>query len=58
MVIEMSTQPTNAGRRGEHREVPVDDVLRNAKPYPPRDELVIEDLTDDEEEAYWEAITT
>ena len=54
----MSTQPTDAGRAGVHRELPVDEVLRNARPYPPRGELVIEDLTDEEEEAFWEAITT
>lgn len=53
----MSTQPTNAGRTGQHLELPVDEVLRKAKPYPPRDELVIEDLTDEEEDAFWEAIT-
>lgn len=28
-----------------------------SRPYPPRDELVIEDLTDDEEEAFWVTIT-
>lgn len=54
----MSTQPTDSGRPGEHLEMPVEEVLRRAKPYPPRDELVIEDLTDDEEEAFWGAITT
>lgn len=53
----MSTQPTDDGRRGEHLEVPADEVLRKARPYPPREELVIDDLTDDEEEAFWEAIT-
>lgn len=57
-MVDVSTQPTDAGRAGEHRELPVDQVLRNARPYPPREELVIEDLTDEEEEAFWEAITT
>ncbi len=54
---DMSTQPTSAGQAGEHLELPVDEVLRRAKPYPPREELVIEDLTDDQEDAFWEAIT-
>ncbi len=35
----------------------MEEVLRRARPYAPRDELVIEDLTDDEEEAFWVAIT-
>ncbi|MDQ6797284.1 MAG: hypothetical protein M3011_04535 [Actinomycetota bacterium] len=53
----MSTQPTSAGQTGEHLELPVDEVLRRAKPYPPREELVIEGLTDDQEDAFWESIT-
>ncbi len=52
----MSTQPTNAGGSGEHLEVPVEEVLRRAKPYPAREELLIDDLTDDEESGFWEAI--
>ncbi len=52
----MSTQPTNAGRIGEHLELPVDEVLRKAQPYPPRDELLIADLTDEEEVTFWESI--
>ncbi len=53
----MSTQPNDDGRRAQHLEVPADEVLRKARLYPPREELVIDDLTDDEEEAFWEAIT-
>ncbi|HEX2064413.1 MAG TPA: hypothetical protein VHE80_08325 [Acidimicrobiales bacterium] len=53
----MSTQPADAGHSPGHRELPVDEVLRNARPYPPRAELLIDDLTDEEEEAFWEAIS-
>lgn len=53
----MSTQPTSPASPGEHLELPVEEVLRRARPYPPREELVIEDLTDDEEDAFWVAIT-
>ena len=53
----MSTQPTSDGRFGGHLEEPVDEVLRKAKPYPPRDELLLDDLTDDEEAAFWEALS-
>lgn len=46
-----------ASRSDNHLELPVEEVLRRAKPYPPREELVIDDLTDDEEKAFWEAIS-
>ena len=50
----MSGQPTGDG---EHLEVSTDEVLRQARPYPPREELVIDDLTDDEEDAFWDTVT-
>lgn len=34
------------------------DILRQARPLPPVEETVIDDLTEDEERAFWEAITT
>jgi len=57
LVLDVSTQSADAGRNAEHLERPVEEVLRNAKPYPRREEQVIEDLTDEEEEAFWEAIS-
>lgn len=56
-LLAMSTQPTSDGRFGAHLEEPVDEVLRNARPYPPRDELLLDDLTDDEDAAFWETIS-
>jgi len=53
----MSTRPARDGRFGGHLEEPVDEVLRKARPYPPRDELLLDDLTDDEDAAFWEAIS-
>ncbi|MGH9072357.1 MAG: hypothetical protein ACRDX8_14630 [Acidimicrobiales bacterium] len=38
-------------------ELPVEEVLRRAKPLPPYEETVIQDLTDEEEEAFWAATT-
>ena len=47
LIFEMSTphpQPS-----GEQRlELPVDELLTRARPLPPHDEMVIEDLTPDE----------
>lgn len=50
-----SVDPRTSGN--DDLELPVEEVLRTAKPYPPRDELVLDDLTDDEEKAFWEAIS-
>lgn len=33
-------------------ELPVEEVLRRARPLPPRDEMVIDDLSDEEGEAF------
>jgi hypothetical protein len=37
--------------REEHLELPVEELLRRARPLPPRDEMVIEDLREEEEES-------
>lgn len=42
---------------GDARELPVEEVIRRAKPLPPREEMLIDDLTDEEEAAFWAAIT-
>ncbi len=57
LLSDVSTQPTDAGHTRGDLELPVDEVLRTARPYPPREELLIDDLTDEEEEAFWEAIS-
>jgi len=40
----------------EPRVFPPDEALRRARPLPPGDELVIEDLSDDEWTAFQEAL--
>ncbi|MGH9063002.1 MAG: hypothetical protein ACRD0L_03345 [Acidimicrobiales bacterium] len=38
------------------RELPVAEVIRRARPLPPREAMVIDDLTDEEEAIFWAAI--
>ncbi len=38
------------------RVYPPDEALKSARPLPPRDRLVVEDLTDDEWKAFQEAL--
>jgi hypothetical protein len=40
----------------QHLELPVDELLRRARPLPPRDEMAIDDLTEEEGEAFLAAI--
>ncbi len=40
----------------QHLELPVDELLRRARPLPPLDEMVIDDLTEEEGEAFLAAI--
>jgi hypothetical protein len=35
-----------------------EEVLRRARPLPPVEETVIDDLTEEEERVFWEAITS
>jgi hypothetical protein len=42
----------------QHLELPVEELLRRARPLPPRDETMIEDLTEEEGEAFLAAIDT
>jgi hypothetical protein len=41
---------------GEHLELPVEELLRRARPLPSHDEMVIEDLTEDEGAAFLAAV--
>ena len=38
--------------RGQSLELPVEELLRRARPLPPRDEMVIDDLSNEEGEAF------
>ena len=40
----------------QHLELPVEELLRRARPLPPHDEMVIEDLTEEEGAAFLAAI--
>lgn len=42
--------------RDEHLELPVEELLRRARPLPPHDEMVIEDLSEDEGAAFLAAV--
>lgn len=50
----MSTDP--APLRHECLELSVEELLRRARPLPPRDETVIEDLTNEEAEGFFQAL--
>lgn len=39
-----------------HLELPIDELLRRARPLPPHEEMAIEDLTDEEGAAFLAAI--
>jgi hypothetical protein len=55
LIIEMAT-PQRRPTESESRELPVDEVLRRARTHPPHGEHVINDLTEDEAEAFLEAV--
>ncbi len=40
----------------EHLELPVEELLRRARPLPDHDEMVIEDLSEEEGEAFLAAV--
>jgi hypothetical protein len=42
--------------RDEHPELPVKELLRRARPLPPHDEMVIEDLSEEEGAAFLAAV--
>jgi hypothetical protein len=57
MMIAVSTNPAGPEQAaGEHRELPVEELLRRARPLPPYDEMVIEDLSEDEGVAFLDAL--
>lgn len=51
----MSNEPPQP-QAVESHELPVEELLRRARPLPPRDATVIEDLAEEEAEAFFEAI--
>jgi hypothetical protein len=53
----MSTEPIEP-RPDDSRELPVDELLRRARPLPPHEEMVIDDLTSEEGDAFLAALRT
>ena len=51
----MSTEPVRP-RRSESLELPVEELLRRARPLPPHDEMVIDDITEEEGAAFLAAL--
>jgi hypothetical protein len=51
----MSTEPIHT-RHGESLELPVEELLRRARPLPPHDDVVIDDLTEEEGAAFLAAL--
>jgi hypothetical protein len=52
----MSSYSAPSGHEPPHLERSVEDMLRRARPLPPRDELVIDDIDEDEGRAFLAAI--
>lgn len=48
----MSILPSDATKSTQSLELPVEELLRRGRPFPPHEEMIIEGLTDDEEEAF------
>jgi hypothetical protein len=51
----MSTQRANPGDE-QHRELPIEELLRRARPLPPPEEMAIDDLSDEEGAAFLAAV--
>lgn len=52
----MATQPRDHRRRSQALQLSKEELLRRAKPYEPLPGPLFDDLTDEEEEAFWNAI--
>lgn len=55
VVAEMSSDPTH-GEHSESLELPVEELLRRVRPLPPPAEMVIDDLSPEEGEAFLDAV--
>jgi hypothetical protein len=55
-LVSMTVQPAG-GRPEAPRALTREEYLARGKPLPPLEETVIEDLTDEEAEAFWECIS-
>lgn len=55
-MCEMSSEPIVPRNPDANLELPVEELLRRARPLPSREEMVIDDLTSEEGEAFLAAI--
>ena len=53
---EMSSEPVTHPGHGESLELPVEELLRRARPLPSHEEMVIDDLTEEEGAAFLAAL--
>jgi hypothetical protein len=53
---EMSSEALVPRKPDANLELPIEELLRRARPLPPRDEMAIEDLTGEEGEAFLAAL--
>ncbi|MGH2718941.1 MAG: hypothetical protein ACRDJU_10210 [Actinomycetota bacterium] len=51
----MSSQPVHSGKV-ENLELPAEELLRRARPLPPHEDMVIDDLTEEEGDAFLAAL--
>lgn len=51
----MSTHPVQPSH-GQSLELPVEELLRRARPLPPHEDMVIDDLTEEEGDAFLAAL--
>jgi hypothetical protein len=56
MMDEMSTQPLKSNGTIENLELPVPELLRRARPLPPPEEMLIDDLSEEEGAAFLAAL--
>ncbi|MDQ1427812.1 MAG: hypothetical protein QOK39_1288 [Acidimicrobiaceae bacterium] len=53
---EMSTEPFRPDRDDNNLELPVEELLRRARPLPPHEEMIIDGLSDEEGAAFLTAL--
>jgi hypothetical protein len=56
--VDLSTVTTHRADEPEeqHLELPVEELLRRARPLPPHHEMIIDDLTEEEGDAFLAAV--
>jgi predicted nucleotidyltransferase len=55
-LLDLTWERVLSSGRAISLQLPKEEILRRAKPLPPRGQMVIEDLTDEEAAEFWAAI--